>query len=180
MSVETPRDTGSGRHTSSYAGYERPGEGWVTFAGVMLMIAGIMNFIGGIAAIDNANFFVNNAQFVISDLNTWGWVILITGAVQVLAAVGIWARNQLSRWLGVGFASLNALAQLLMIAAFPLWSLALFTLDTASWETRNHEEAVPEPASEPIRDVITAEIRVGEAAPAVARRLQPMESRHDW
>jgi hypothetical protein len=66
---------------------------------------------------------------VISDLNTWGWVILLTGTVQVLTAIGIWARNQLSRWLGVGFASLNALAHLLMIAAFPLWSLALFTLD---------------------------------------------------
>jgi hypothetical protein len=29
----------------------------------------------------------------------------------------------------VGFASLNALAQLLMIPAFPLWSLALFAVD---------------------------------------------------
>ena len=54
-----------------------------------------------------------------------------------------------------------------------LTPLALFTLDTASWETRNHEEALPEPAAEPIREpireAITADIRVGEAAPAVAR-----------
>ena len=49
-----------------------------------------------------------------------------------------------------------------------LTPLAMFTLDTASWETRNHEETAPEPV-EPIREAITAEIRVGEPTPAVAR-----------
>jgi hypothetical protein len=130
MSVQTPRESaGAGRYPGPAAYDEPRGEGWTTFAGVMLMLVGIMNVIGGIAAIDNANFWVADAQFVIGDLNTWGWVIALTGAVQVLAAVGIWARNQFARWLGVGFASLNALAQLLMIGAFPLWSLALFSVD---------------------------------------------------
>ena len=105
------------------------GDGWILFAGIMLMLAGFMNVIGGIAAIDDANFYVADAHYVFGDLNSWGWVILITGAVQVLAAGGIWARNQLARWLGVGFASFNMLAQLLMIAAFPLWSLALYAVD---------------------------------------------------
>ena len=101
----------------------------MAFAGVMLMIVGIMNFIGGIAAIDDANVYTHNAHYVFGSLNTWGWIILITGAVQVLAAVGIWVRNQFARWLGVGFASLNALAQLLLLPAFPLWALALFAVD---------------------------------------------------
>ena len=60
------------------------------------------------------------------------------------------------------------LAAALTCASALLTPLALFTLDTASWETRNHEETVPEPV-EPIRDAITAEIPVREAAPAVAR-----------
>ena len=130
MSVRTPMENaGAESYSAGDAYVDERGDGWLVFAGIMLMIVGVMNFIGGIAAIDDSKFFVGNAQFVISDLNTWGWVILLTGAVQVLAAVGIWARNQLSRWLGVGFASANALAQLLMIAAFPLWSLALFSVD---------------------------------------------------
>ena len=131
MSVETPGGTaGRERRTTAFEGYpERPGEGWVTFAGVMLMIVGVMNFIGGIAAIDDANVYIANAQYVFSDLNTWGWVIMITGGVQVLAALGIWAHNQFARWLGVGFVSLNALAQLLMMPAFPLWSLSIFAVD---------------------------------------------------
>jgi hypothetical protein len=132
VSVETPGGTAErAGYQSSYAGYpESPGEGWVTFAGVMLMIVGIMNFIGGIAAIDDANFYVANAQYVFSDLNTWGWVILLTGTVQVLAALGIFTHNQFARWLGVGFASLNALGHLLMFPAFPLWSLVIFGVDT--------------------------------------------------
>ena len=128
MSVETPRGTAEQGY-SGYAGPDSRGEGWLTFAGVMLMIVGVMNFIGGIAAIDDANFYVGGAQFVFSDLNTWGWVIMITGGVQVLTAFGVWAGNEFSRWLGVFFASLNALAQLLLLPAQPLWSLAIFAVD---------------------------------------------------
>jgi hypothetical protein len=129
MSVETPRGTPE-RYYSSSVGYrDTHGDGWVTFAGVMLMIAGVMNIIGGIAAIDDANFYVANAHYVFSNLNTWGWVILLTGGVQTLAALGIWARNQFARWLGVGFASLNAIGMLLIFPAFPLWCMAIFAVD---------------------------------------------------
>ena len=128
MSVETPRETGSG-YPSSY-GYPEKGDGWLTFAGTMLLIVGVLNVIGGIAAIDNANFYVADAQYVFSDLNTWGWVIMITGIVQCVAAFGIWARNQFARWLGVLFASINMIAQLLFMPAQPFWSLALFAIDT--------------------------------------------------
>jgi hypothetical protein len=129
MSVETPRDAPSGSYQGSAGYVESHGDGWVTFAGVMLMLMGVINFIGGIAAIDNANFYTHSAHYQFGSLNTWGWIILITGGVQVLAALGIWARNQFARWLGVGFASLNAMAQLFMLPSFPLWSLAIFSID---------------------------------------------------
>jgi hypothetical protein len=127
MSVQTPAGERAG--SAGYAYGDERGDGWVTFAGVMLMMLGIANFIGGIAAIDDANFYVGNAQFVVSDLNTYGWVITILGAGQVLVALGIWARNGFSRWMGVIFASLNAIVQLFMMPAFPLWSLAIFSVD---------------------------------------------------
>jgi len=105
------------------------GYGWVIFAGTMLMLVGILNVIYGIAAIDNSKFFVNGAKYVISDLNTWGWVVLITGALQVLAALGVWARNTLATWAGVFFAGLNAIGVLLMLPAYPFLSLSLFAVD---------------------------------------------------
>ena len=133
MSVETSSGTPerTARRPDPYSGYqESHGGGWVIFAGVMLGIIGTMNVIGGIAAIDDANVYIANAHYTFGDLNTWGWFILCTGVVQLLAALGIWARNQFARWLGVGFASLNMLVQFLFIPAFPLWSLTIIAVDT--------------------------------------------------
>ena len=73
------------------------GYGWVLFAGSMLMLVGTINVIYGIAAISNSKFFVGNVTYVIGNLNTWGWVMLVLGTMQLLAGGGIFAGNQLSR-----------------------------------------------------------------------------------
>jgi hypothetical protein len=101
----------------------------VIFAGVVLLVAGCTNIIEGISAVDGSSFFVSNAHYVFGDLNTWGWVVWLLGIAQGLTALGIVVRNQLARWFGVAFAAANALAQLLLIQAYPFWSLALFALD---------------------------------------------------
>ena len=105
------------------------GAGWILFAGVMIAIAGVMNTVGGIAALDSANFFTADARYIISDLNTWGWVLLILGIAQLVAAFSIWGGGEYGRWIGVGSASLNMIAQLFFNPAYPLWSLAIFSLD---------------------------------------------------
>jgi hypothetical protein len=105
------------------------GYGWIVFAGTMLMLVGILNVVYGIAAIDDANFFVNGANYVISSLNTWGWVILITGALQILTSLGVWARNTVATWAGIAFACLNGIGVLLMLPGYPLLSLSLFAVD---------------------------------------------------
>lgn len=108
---------------------EEEGAGWVMFAGIMLAIVGVMNFIYGIAAIDSANFYVNDAKYVFSDLNTWGWVIMLIGIIQFAAAFSIWNRTSWGRWIGIGSASLNSIAQLMFLPAYPFLALALFTID---------------------------------------------------
>jgi hypothetical protein len=85
--------------------------------------------IDGIAAISRAHFYVANAHYVFGDLRAWGWTVLILGALQLLVGVGVFAKNQFARWTGVVILSLNALAQLLMIPAYPFWSLAIFAVD---------------------------------------------------
>jgi hypothetical protein len=105
------------------------GSGWLLFAGIMIVMVGILNVIYGIAAVDNANFFVADQQYILSDLNTWGWVMLSLGVLQVFAAFSIWSGGGFGRWFGIGVASLNAIAALLSIPAYPFWSLAVFTID---------------------------------------------------
>jgi hypothetical protein len=108
---------------------EPRGTGWIAFAGIMLFMVGVLNVIYGIAAIGNSNFFVNNTKYILSDLNTWGWVTLILGGIQMLAALSIWSGNQFGRWFGLLTAGLSAIAALLSIPAYPLWSLAIFAVD---------------------------------------------------
>ena len=117
-----------GPEGSSYIEDQRGG-GWITFAGVMIVLVSILNIIDGIAAISRSSFFTENARFVFSDLNTWGWIVLCIGVLQMLVAFGVWAGNQLARWTGVIIVSLNAIAQLLFMPAYPFWSLSIFALD---------------------------------------------------
>jgi hypothetical protein len=102
--------------------------GWVTFAGIMLLIAGALNVIYGIAAIGNSDFFVKNAHYVLSDLKTWGWVTLVIGVLQFLAALSLWRGGFYGRVVGIFAAGLGAIAALLSIPAYPFWSLAVFAV----------------------------------------------------
>jgi hypothetical protein len=88
-----------------------------------------VNIIDGIAAISKSSFFVGQAKFVISDLKTLGWVLLIVGIVQLGTSFGVWLRWTGVRWVGVAIASVNAIAQLLVMPAYPLWAVSLFALD---------------------------------------------------
>lgn len=118
--------------TSSYESGgvgEESGAGWVMFAGIMLLIAGVLNVIYGIAAVDDSKFFVHETQYILSGLNTWGWVTIILGALQILAAFSIWSGGGFGRWFGIFAASLSAIAALMYMPAYPFWSLAVFAID---------------------------------------------------
>jgi hypothetical protein len=103
--------------------------GWVTFAGVMLLVAAVLNVIYGIAAIGNSSFFVHDTRYLLSGLNGWGWVTLILGVFQVFAALSLWNGGMYGRIVGVLAAGLSAIAALLSIPAYPFWSLAIFAID---------------------------------------------------
>ena len=105
------------------------GAGWVMFAGIMILIVAVLNIIYGFAAIDNSKFFVEDTKFILSDLNTWGWIILIIGVLQLFAAFSIWAGGEYGRWIGLITASISAIGALLSIPGYPFWSLAIFAMD---------------------------------------------------
>jgi hypothetical protein len=103
--------------------------GWVTFAGVMLLIGGVLNVIYGIAAIGDSSFFVNDQKYILSNLNTWGWITLILGVIQLFAAFSLWSGSLYGRIIGISAAGLSAIGALLSIPAYPFWSLAIFAID---------------------------------------------------
>ena len=108
------------------------GHGLIIFASVLLVILGCFNLIYGIAAIANSHVFVANAHYVFGSLRTWGWITLIIGVLQLLAAAGVVAGNQLARWFGVAVLGLNAIDQMFFIPAFPFWSLVIIAVDVVA------------------------------------------------
>ena len=95
------------------------GSGWLLFAAIMVSIAGVLNVIWGIAAIGESSFFVADTQYILSGLNTWGWVTLIVGVLQLFACLSIVRGGQFGRWFGIIAASFSAIAALLSIPPIP-------------------------------------------------------------
>jgi uncharacterized membrane protein (DUF2068 family) len=114
----------------AYEEYEDShGQGLVTFAGVLLMIAAILNILYGIAAIDKANVFTQNARYIFGDLNLWGWFLVAFGVLQIFGALAIWRGAGWGRWFGVACASGNAILQTMWIPAFPVLAMTILTMD---------------------------------------------------
>jgi len=105
------------------------GTGWLIFAGVMLFIAGTLGVVDGVSAITDSKFYAPHPRFLFGDLHVWGWVHLVLGGLLIAAVFGIWAGAPWARWFGIAMAALGAIAHLLFIPAYPLWSLALFAID---------------------------------------------------
>jgi hypothetical protein len=113
-------------------GRRAEGHGLILFASVLLVIVGCFNLIYGIAAIANAHVFVANAHYVFGGLRSWGWITLIIGALQLVAAAGVVGGNQLARWFGVAVLGLNAIDQMFFIPAYPFWSLMIIAVDVVA------------------------------------------------
>ena len=103
--------------------------GWLLFAAIMIAIAGTLNVIYGIAAIGDSRFFVEDARYILSGLNTWGWITLLIGVLQLVACLSIVRGGQFGRWFGIVAASLSAIGALLALPGYPFWSLAIFAVD---------------------------------------------------
>lgn len=112
------------------AEYEKGrGPSMLIFASVLLGVLGLFNLLDGIAAIAQSSFFVANTRYVIGDLRAWGVAVTVLGGLQVLAAFGVMAGNQIARWFGVAVLGINAVAQMFFIPSYPLWSLMIIAID---------------------------------------------------
>ena len=127
MPPSTTPSAGEARHYAASHGY-----GLVLFAAIVLFVSGCLNIIQGIAAIANSRVFVPHAHYVFANLTTWGWITAILGALQLVAAVGVLAANQLFRWFAVAVIGLNAIDQMFFIPAYPFWSLTIIAMDVVA------------------------------------------------
>jgi len=105
--------------------------GWVTFAGIIGLIVGAYNALSGIGALADDDTIAAQATKVLYgvDLTVWGWFWLIVGAIQLLAGILVLQRNEWGRWLLITIAAISATITVFVIFVFPLWAIAVLTLD---------------------------------------------------
>jgi hypothetical protein len=109
---------------------EPQGVGWVLFAACLLGLSGGWNVIEGLLAIENSHVYTRTSTtYVFSDLKTWGWIILIFGVIQFIAAVVVGSGSEFGRWAGIGSAGINAIVQLGFVPSYPFWAILMFSLD---------------------------------------------------
>jgi hypothetical protein len=105
--------------------------GWVVFASFMMLLLGVFQAIQGLVAIfDDGYYRVTQSGLVVNlDYTAWGWTHLLLGVLIVISAVGVLSGNLAARTVAVILAGLSAIANLLFIEAYPLWSIIIITVD---------------------------------------------------
>jgi hypothetical protein len=105
--------------------------GWAIFAAVMMMMVGAFQAIAGLTALFNDTYFLVTKSGLTLELDytTWGWIHLGLGAAIILAGVSVMRGSWYGRVIGMLVAGLSAVANLVEMAAYPLWSLIIITVD---------------------------------------------------
>jgi hypothetical protein len=99
------------------------------FAGTIIGLIGVTNVVQGIGVLSGRKVYPDNAVFVFAGDRLWGWVVLLVGLAGIVVSFAIYTRSSLARWLGVAIAAGNAITQLLVMPARPLWAVAFVALD---------------------------------------------------
>jgi len=104
--------------------------GWLTFSSVMLVLAGIMRVIDGIWAFGYHGAIPDGLQGALlgHSLSTYGWVWLVTGVILIAAGILVLGPSdrpsaEVSRWIGIIAAGLDAVAAIFVIPYYPVWAL---------------------------------------------------------
>ena len=73
-----------------------------------------------------------NAHYVFGNLRAWGWITLIIAVLQLAAAGGVLAGNQLARWFAVAVVGLSAIDMMFFVPAYPFWALTIIAVDVVA------------------------------------------------
>jgi hypothetical protein len=138
MSSTIPESGAPPRYQSEPAGVN----GWIVFAGVIMLVMGFLDAMWGLAAvINNEVVTVGGHGVIVWDISAWGWGHLILGTLVALTGLGLLAGQGWARVLGIVFVSLDLLVQFGTFTLFPLWSIMLIAIDiviiyqlTARWD----------------------------------------------
>jgi hypothetical protein len=121
--------------------------GWAMFAAIVLFMAGAFSGLYGLAAVLNDKVVtVGGRGVIVWDFTVWGWIHMALAAVMIVTSLALFAGRNWARWTAVVLCILNAILQLTVITAFPIWALVVIALDmtvmyqlTENWTRKESE-----------------------------------------
>ncbi len=104
--------------------------GFIVFAGLMLMLIGSFHAFTGLAAIVENEYFVVGPNYLYEvDVTAWGWLHLIFGLIVVGAGFGIFSGATWARVVGITIAVVSAIGNFFWIPYQPVWAILIIALD---------------------------------------------------
>jgi hypothetical protein len=102
-------------------------DGWVLFAGTMILFTGFWNAFEGFLGLFRSSAFIGSPVF--GSLWIWALAWLAFGILGIAAGGAILGGQSWGRWFGIAVASLNAFLHLLAVTTYPWWSLVIIAID---------------------------------------------------
>lgn len=105
--------------------------GWVSFAGIMLLLGGFFSLLAGFVALfkDGVVFSNFTNSVWILTYSQWGWIHMIIGLLAIIAAGSLMAGNMYGRVVAVIVAFASALVNMAFLPMYPFWSIIIITID---------------------------------------------------
>jgi hypothetical protein len=102
------------------------------FAAVMMLVQGTFHVLNGLAALLDDGFITAATNYAYDiDVNTWGWLHLITGIALVFAGIGLILGAIWARLLALFIIVASGIINFVYIPYQPLWSIVQLALDGA-------------------------------------------------
>ncbi len=118
------------------------GHGWITFAGVLFLIAGAANVLWGIGALDNKEYLPESGV-LFSTLTLWGWVAIVWGVLECGAAFLLLSGSSAGPVVGLVLATIGAIFWVLVLPVLPIFALvAIILLVLVIYGLSAHADAV--------------------------------------
>lgn len=100
------------------------------FAAVGLVTAGLFNVMYGLVMLIEPDWVgFRTGELYVLNMTTFGWLLLIVAAAQLVAAYGAFWFHSWGRILGLASAVVNAVVLFPVIPMFPVYGLLIIALD---------------------------------------------------
>jgi hypothetical protein len=103
--------------------------GWVTFAGIVLLVGAVADLFWGLAALDKSQDFLTESGLLYGTLNTWGWIAIGWSALLLIGSIALLARTSWGPVVGIVLASISCVFWLFTMPVMPMLALTVILID---------------------------------------------------